>query len=268
MFKMLRTARRQLRGEHFSFGRRQLFPCPALALGIQEMRNALRAIVLFAAVPLTASTSQAFDLCRLLGIGCGDAYHCGATSCEPDCGFQADCGAEPTCGCAAGCGVNGRQFAGQTWIGSRECGPPICPCTGPSSCAPGCGCEPACGCASTCGCKSACARDGRGCAGCGCCFGSCCGRLIGIVDGLCGCTGCDSELYWSEWHNDPPRCCDPCDRCGHWTGPGAGGYRAPYAHPYYVGNANTRSQVAKSVRPPTRGITRKPDPPGPARHRR
>jgi hypothetical protein len=38
-------------------------------------------------------------------------------------------------------------------------------------------------------------------------------------------------LYWSEWHNDPPQCCDPCDRCGNWIGPG-GGYRAPYAHAY------------------------------------
>jgi hypothetical protein len=38
-------------------------------------------------------------------------------------------------------------------------------------------------------------------------------------------------LYWSEWHNDPPQCCDPCDCYGNWVGPGAG-YRAPYHHPY------------------------------------
>jgi hypothetical protein len=30
-------------------------------------------------------------------------------------------------------------------------------------------------------------------------------------------------MYWSEWHNDPPRCCDPCNRCGQWVGPSAGG---------------------------------------------
>jgi hypothetical protein len=29
-------------------------------------------------------------------------------------------------------------------------------------------------------------------------------------------------MYWSEWHNDPPRCCDPCNRCGEWVGPSAG----------------------------------------------
>jgi hypothetical protein len=39
-------------------------------------------------------------------------------------------------------------------------------------------------------------------------------------------------VYWSEWHNDPPRCCDPCDCYGNWTGPGNGPYRAPYAHAY------------------------------------
>jgi hypothetical protein len=52
-----------------------------------------------------------------------------------------------------------------------------------------------------------------------------------LFDGLFGCTGCSSELYWCEWHNDPPRCCDPCDQCGNWIG---AGYRAPYAHPYAV----------------------------------
>jgi hypothetical protein len=51
----------------------------------------------------------------------------------------------------------------------------------------------------------------------------CCG-------GCCDCGGCSCEMYWSEWHNDPPQCCDPCDRCGNWIGPG--GYRAPYAHAY------------------------------------
>jgi hypothetical protein len=57
-----------------------------------------------------------------------------------------------------------------------------------------------------------------------------------IVNALCGsCSsscGCDEEVYWSEWHNDPPRCCDPCDCHGNWIGPSSGGYRAPYAHAY------------------------------------
>ncbi|MEM8864731.1 MAG: hypothetical protein AAGF31_04215 [Planctomycetota bacterium] len=62
-----------------------------------------------------------------------------------------------------------------------------------------------------------------------------CGDACGdaCCDDCCGdcCLGCDKELYWSEWHNDPPRCCDPCDKCGNWVGPTAP-YRAPYAHPY------------------------------------
>jgi hypothetical protein len=56
-----------------------------------------------------------------------------------------------------------------------------------------------------------------------------------------GCSGCSDEAYWCEWHNDPPRCCDPCDRCGNWVGPSGcgcecgGGYSAPYDHPYSSG---------------------------------
>ena len=54
--------------------------------------------------------------------------------------------------------------------------------------------------------------------------------------GLCcpcggGCGGCDGEPYWSEWHNDPPRCCDPCDDCGNWVGPSTS-MRAPYDHQF------------------------------------
>jgi hypothetical protein len=48
-----------------------------------------------------------------------------------------------------------------------------------------------------------------------------CQRMCGALCGGSSC-GCNSEVYWSEWHNDPPRCCDPCNRCGQWTGPSAG----------------------------------------------
>jgi hypothetical protein len=27
------------------------------------------------------------------------------------------------------------------------------------------------------------------------------------------------ECYWSEWFNDPPDCCDPCDCYGNYAGP-------------------------------------------------
>jgi len=26
------------------------------------------------------------------------------------------------------------------------------------------------------------------------------------------------QRYWGDWWNDPPDCCDPCDRCGNFTG--------------------------------------------------
>jgi hypothetical protein len=59
-------------------------------------------------------------------------------------------------------------------------------------------------------------------------------EIRGVFRPLFGCGGCDSELYWNEWHNDPPRCCDQCDPCGNWTGPSAGGtsYDAPFEHEY------------------------------------
>jgi hypothetical protein len=61
-------------------------------------------------------------------------------------------------------------------------------------------------------------------------------------------------VYWSEWHNDPPRCCDPCDCYGNWTGPGNGPYRAPYAHAYaphaysggYAATASSPGNFAKA----------------------
>ena len=31
------------------------------------------------------------------------------------------------------------------------------------------------------------------------------------------CSQC-GETYWSEWFNDPPDCCEPCNHCGHFTG--------------------------------------------------
>jgi hypothetical protein len=66
-----------------------------------------------------------------------------------------------------------------------------------------------------------------------CGFARVCYEIVDVISGCCyaGC-GCNEEVYWNEWHNDPPRCCDPCDCYGNWTGPGSGPYHAPYAHPY------------------------------------
>jgi hypothetical protein len=230
--------------------------------------------------------------CRRGGHGCGCGCETGC-ACEPTCGYtegcgcDIGCGCEPACGVGCGCGdccgVDGRQFAGQKWQGCGPCaGPPICPCVGADGhccqrgcCAPdgACGgcCEPGCGCASccepACGCGGGCV-DACGCHDGGgslclkqCGFGTVIGCALGAVcktfchGGCCGddCGGCSSELYWCEWHNDPPRCCDPCDRHGNWIGPG--NYRAPYAHPHaphiggYAKGQNAAPAIAKAAAP-------------------
>lgn len=207
------------------------------------------------------SSSFGVGLCEYLGIGskpcgCGNPNCC--DGCEPDrwidggCGCEASCGCgscgeccEATCGCGScgdcceascGCGsycVDGRKFAGRTYNCGCESYMPMCGCTGPACCESACGCgdccESSCGCEASCGCGSCgdCCEPSCGCGGCnpkkaGCCSGlfSACGRMCSAICGGSGC-GCSGEMYWCEWHNDPPRCCDPCSRCGQWVGPSA-----------------------------------------------
>lgn len=89
-----------------------------------------------------------------------------------------------------------------------ECGPP-----GPAACAGDC--DPTCGpvretpCAAPRG-----PMHGRGR----------CGRrgplslVVGLLHGPSWCgPGC-GEIYWGDFHGDPPDGCDPCDRCGNFTG--------------------------------------------------
>lgn len=141
-------------------------------------------------------------------------------------------------GCGSACGdcCDGRSYAGQIFNTPGTPHIPFGICKGPkccdTGCEPGCGCEPACGVEPGCGCEPACGvgpscgiEPGCQCEpGCGCTSG---GRGIGLFGegGLFGClfgnTGCSGEIYWDEWHNDPPRCCDPCNRCGQWVGPAA-----------------------------------------------
>jgi hypothetical protein len=61
--------------------------------------------------------------------------------------------------------------------------------------------------------------DGGGCGSCGCAVGCCPGRpLAGCLTRALTCgSGC-GDVYWDEWINDPPACCDPCDDYGNWTG--------------------------------------------------
>ena len=81
------------------------------------------------------------------------------------------------------------------------------------------------------------AACGEACGGCdSACEGGTLRRILGCMG---GCTGC-GECYWNEWHNDPPALCEPCNRCGHYVGPGSAGYyRAPYRHDGFVANKSS-----------------------------
>jgi hypothetical protein len=190
------------------------------------------------------------------GCGCGVAPGCGC-GCEPGCAVEPGCACEPGCAadCGAACGPCGRSFAGQVWKGCGPCqGPKICVCKGPECCGcepgcaaePGCAFEPGCACEPSCGCGSGVAARH-------------CGPLWGvryavrsILSPLTACGGCDGELYWSEWHNDPPYCCDPCDKCGNYIGPSpnygsgyAGEFGTSYGDGFSVGHQVHEQQVAR-----------------------
>jgi hypothetical protein len=45
----------------------------------------------------------------------------------------------------------------------------------------------------------------------------CCRCCRGWHDGNFCASSC-GECYWSEWFNDPPACCDPCDCYGNYAG--------------------------------------------------
>ncbi len=131
-----------------------------------------------------------------------------------------------TAGC---CGLGRGAVCGGGCV-TGDCGP----CGG--GCDVGAGCGPACstGCDScgggdcSCGTCSTC-RDSE-CGGNYTCYGPLCGfhpvRLvlapvrwvINLGRCPCWCGPTCGETYWSEFHNDPPDCWDPCDEYGHWTG--------------------------------------------------
>jgi hypothetical protein len=119
------------------------------------------------------------------------------------------------CGLHHGCGITVCEPMGCCDVG---CGP-VC---GDGCCGMDCGC-----------CEEVCCEP---C--CDPCGGSCCHRrgplswALGLLRccfhcgwwGGCGaCGGGCGEFYWSDFHSVPPNCCDPCDRCGNWTGGGYGG---------------------------------------------
>jgi hypothetical protein len=270
------------------------------------MRHLFTVAAVLAAISFTPVTTQA-NIFGLFGFDCGGGHNCGCASrccgcgsgcgcgsccepacgcgpscCEPACGCEPGCGCEPACGCGCGCFPNGRQYAGQMFSCGCRSYVPICPCTGPcGGCCQswGCGgcCEPACGCECGSGCEPTC---GTGCGSCcgpcqshSCCLKHCgfCSGLGHVLSVLCCCSpcaGCSGETYWSEWHNDPPRCQDPCNCQGEWIGPGCcpscgpcgGGYVGAQSCPCNSGgyavaappvrsNTTMRPMVAQNSRP-------------------
>jgi hypothetical protein len=206
-----------------------------------SMRHVFIVATVLTAISFTPLSARAnifglfgFDCCGGHNCGCGSCGSCG-NCCEPCCGCEPGCGCEPTCGCGTGCFANRPHYGGQTFHCGCKGYVPICPCTGCDSgcCNEGCGncCEPACGCGDCgsccepCGCGSECGSCCDSCRPRQCCLKHCgfccgCGRVLSALCCFCPCGGCSGETYWSEWHNDPPRCQDPCNCHGDWIGPG------------------------------------------------
>jgi hypothetical protein len=119
------------------------------------------------------------------------------------------------CDSSGGCGP-----CGATSCGATSCGPAACA----STCAPACNdCGTACGdsCGDTCGapCETACNQCvGASAAACGAPCGPLTWLFTLLSQGYCG-QSC-GEVWWGDWHGAPPDCCDPCDRCGEYTGRG------------------------------------------------
>ncbi len=196
---------------------------------------------------VSAMVAATSGCCQMGSFLCCPLGSCGAI-CEPThCCDGAYCEQ-----CGPACGVSGPACA--------SCGD-VCVDAGCDTCCDPCGdtcCDP--------------------CGGCGCdpCGGSCwsgCGPLSWLFGGLswgcCG-SGC-GEFYWSDFYSEPPDCCDPCDRCGNWTGGSCGcgaacgsGYCAvrPVQNGYAASKAAPRRQVAnRATAPRSRQVANRTAPP-------
>jgi len=155
-----------------------------------------------------------------------DPQHCGPQCDEPCCQPRCNPCYDPVCdsiygGCFGGCcdPICGPALVGPCRLGNCGCGcdgcdGPSCGCCDPCSagCCEGCGdscCDPCCD--SSCGVHS----DGRYALHRVGGFLRCIGRLF-VPNRWCG-ISC-GERYWGDFYGDPPDCCDPCDRCGNFTG--------------------------------------------------
>jgi len=166
-----------------------------------------RAVLACLVAGVLATSTGCGVLHAILWCPFGPGTMCDPTNCYGDC--------YGTCGCDV------------------PCGPACCdvPC-GPAS-GPACGppCESCCdGCSDPCGaaCCDACPQP---CCDPCCdpcydpCYDPCCGArgLLGWLFRPLAWSCCDTscgEIYWGDFHGDPPDCCDPCDDCGNWTGRG------------------------------------------------
>lgn len=186
-------------------------------------------------------------------------------------------------GCVGDCGGcchNGLRKAACNKTGCGDCGPMFhhtdggkyydsCDGCG-DDCGIGCGTviepacgmpvEPACGMPVEPGCGV-----GVGVGGCGdCASHRGCWQPGDLLREIFACDGCTGPMYWSEWYNDPPQCCEPCDKYGNYTGPQYGCSVNKYAagstvhqsqspagnDPYYDGDA------VEPPEPPTDRATR------------
>ncbi len=173
--------------------------------GIEVVKQTLLAAI--SCCFLVANSGCCGLLHRLAYCPLGPGTQCDTSNCSCGCCGPCGCGLMHGPMCAPTCGP---AVCGPCEVVTCEpCAPMTCEPCGPAACEP-CGtvaCGPACGC---------------GCAGgaVGCGYG-----LFGAIHrllhppGWCG--GC-GPIYWSEFHSDPPDCCDPCDRCGNFTGCGCG----------------------------------------------
>jgi hypothetical protein len=136
----------------------------------------------------------AFLSCPLGPIAVCDPTHCAVPcgdACSVDCGGCGDCGYGD-----GGCVDSGCVDA---------CAEPCCNACG-DICGDVCGgsCCDACTCCDPCG------------------SGWFLWKPFFWLLGDCGWGGCAGggcgEFYWSDFHSEPPDCCDPCDRWGNWTG--------------------------------------------------
>ncbi len=136
---------------------------------------------------------------------------------------------------ASGCGLGHALKCGHG---------PIAICDGPA-CGPGCGSffGPTCGttcqeeCGPTCepGCDSCGGPPVEECVGPDC---GPCGPLnwiAGLFHPEAWCGPACGELYWSDFHSEPPDCRDPCDNCGNFTGMGTAGCTSRCTGPVTAG---------------------------------